>query len=354
MPLFSNGVWWARNIRQTCYLMSVRLLSVQDHSLDIGLRGYTMSGHTTYLQMKDQSYLPNGIKVCKISSWDSKSWKRPEDKKVWFQVRKTNPRWTQCFFDTWPIISIAKEMPLPSSIIVGLGIWCVARSTCHFCMHDPSLTWVGDCISVEFGQDKERRGQEKQNSNDEAPFCKSFRTWGMSHIYVTFMPRIYATFIPHGYSTHLRHTVTPHGYATFTPHLRHAGLPFCLSWITHWASSSYGIEKRRQTLTQGLFQEDVAHVVSRLTNRPWRRCSADAIVTCGAKTKRQRVRKNPCAFLTLKISTTLTDYRAITNSIERFPGVLRRYRGLVHCQRRYKEHGGMVRIGGVLKWRDEA
>ena len=72
-----------------------------------------------------------------------------------------------------------------------------------------------------------------------------------------------------------------------------------------------------------------------------------------SKTKRQRVRKNPTAFMTLKISTTLTDYRVITNSIERFRSS-RGYRGLVRCQRRYKEHGGMVRIGGVLKWRDEA
>ena len=92
-------------------------------------------------------------------------------------------------------------------------------------LHAPSLAWAGDCISVEFGQDKTKKNGgkgNKQNSNDEAPFCKSFRTSGiMPHIYATFMPRIYATFMPHVcvtfmphiYSTHLRHI-----YAT---HLRH-------------------------------------------------------------------------------------------------------------------------------------
>ena len=128
-------------------------------------------------------------------------------------------------------------------------------------LHVPSLAWTGDCISVEFGQDKTKKDGGKRN-----------KTAMMKHLFAnpfepqvchTFTPHVCHTFVSHlhtVYATHLRHA--------FTPHLRYAGLSFCLSWITHWASFSYGIKKRRQTLTQGLFQEDVAHVISRLTNRP--------------------------------------------------------------------------------------
>ena len=56
-----------------------------------------------------------------------------------------------------------------------------------------------------------------------------------------------------------------------------------------------------------------------------------------SKAKRKRMRKNPCSYLTLKISTTLTDYRAVTSSIERFRCKLRRYRSLVRCQRWWRK-----------------
>ena len=52
-----------------------------------------------------------------------------------------------------------------------------------------------------------------------------------------------------------------------------------------------------------------------------------------SKAKRKRTRQNVCAYLTLKISTTLHDYRAILKAIPKFQLKLRRYRGLVRLQR---------------------
>ena len=55
-----------------------------------------------------------------------------------------------------------------------------------------------------------------------------------------------------------------------------------------------------------------------------------------SKSKRNRMRSRPASVLTLKISTTLFDARAVAKRIKRFHVNLRRYRGLVRFQRRWK------------------
>ena len=135
-------------------------------------------------------------------------------------------------------------MPFPSSMHNNWPWNLMCRSFNVSLPHAPSLGWAGDCISVHYGQDKTKKDGGKRN-----------KTVMMKHLFENpFEPQVrHLSTIRH---THLRHL-----------HARHTGLPFCLSWITHWSSSYYRIKKKRQNLTQGLFPEDAVHVASRLTNR---------------------------------------------------------------------------------------
>lgn len=63
-----------------------------------------------------------------------------------------------------------------------------------------------------------------------------------------------------------------------------------------------------------------------------------------SKTKRQRIRRNACAYMTLKISTTLHDYRAIVNVIAWFKRTIYRYLAIVRFQQAVRSRLCQVRL----------
>ena len=134
-------------------------------------------------------------------------------------------------------------------------------------LHASALGWGGDCITVEYGQDKTKNDGGLSNKAAMLkhlyanPFEPAVRLISTPHI-STPHALIYSAHIysAHIYSTHI-YSARPYLLRTYLLRTFHIGLHFYRSWTANCSRANYWSEKKRPTPSKRHFQEKVAGVV---------------------------------------------------------------------------------------------